>query len=478
MLNLTTPLVGNVPPTKIEVRNQAIHFHNQATHIIKQDTQTAYRLLCSAVTIDPEFADGWYQLGNANADLKLLPAAIAAFNRALSLPNGAISGDMTDDLRARCYTNLGHRLYHSGRIDEAYTATKAAIDLDEKQAFAHTNMSMIQSLRAQHDDAIASAVKGFELKPEAMTELGVAFAHLFAGNYMTGLKYFESRFPYQMPALLNMPYPRWDGGKLDGKTLVVMCDQGLGDTLCYARFLWQARHRVGHVIVMVQHELYNYLNKAFGHRDSGISFRYSHDHLPYADAWCPIVSLPLALGLTNDQFIKAPGFKHPDLPPTPSDWKHPLAKIHVGIAWSGSAANEIDKWRSIEFNHFLRLAEVAGVGLYSLQVGEQTQHLYNSGSAAVVRDLSPWIKDCLDTAAFIKQLDLVISIESFVAHLAAAVGTPCWVLASRYGGDYRIGRDRSTPIWAPDTKVMWQKSPPYWDDTLNYVSKLLADKIR
>ena len=185
----------------------------------------------------------------------------------------------------------------------------------------------------------------------------------------------------------------------------------MGDALSFLRFLPTAAARVDTVKLYLMPELVR-LARAMLQDWPNIQIQaMSIADFPEADAWCPLTSLPVALGLTDDAFEHAPGLPVPGfaLPPV---WKQKGRKLHVGIAWAGSPLNDIDRWRSIPFTQFLDLAKVEGVQLYALQLGPHQQDLWQAGCGAVVRDVGRQISDVADTVAILRDLDLVITIES------------------------------------------------------------------
>ena len=455
-------------------RNSAIAYHNQGLAGVKQDPQLAYRLLCSAVTVDPTFAQGWYSLGNACADLKLLPAACAAFRRALECPKGELPGDLTKDLQVKCHTNLGHFLYHSGEIESAYLHTQLALLEDDKAAFAWTNLSMIYSLREQHDAAINAAMKGWKLDPTPMAETALAFAYLFAGEFAAGLQRFEARIAYKLGQLDSYPYPRWDGKPHQDKTILVLGEQGLGDSLSFARFLPEMCDLFGKVILSVQAPLVPLLKVML---PASIEIIPTTTNLPLADFWTPLGSLPVGIGMTTEEFINRGNLPIRGIPKDDASWKTPDKRLHIGIAWAGNKDNEIDRWRSVDIRMFLELYRVPGVQLYSLQVGERSIDLHNAGCAGLIRDLSPYIHNALDTASIMQELDLIVTIESFMGHLAGALGSNCFLLSSYVGGDYRVGRAGNSPLWYSNTTVFRQSVEQDWKPVMDRIVKAVDRMI-
>src|SRR5262249_54386575 len=158
-----------------------------------------------------------------NADLNHLDAAIANWRRALAEePNyTGRTGDADQDLVAKILVNMGHRLFHRGRIDEAKKATLRALKLNESLAFGWSNLSMIQSVQGKLKESLFSAQRAFELSPDPVVEVGLAFAYLYVGDYAKGLAHFEARFAYKLQQFMSYPYPKWTGEDLTGKVLLV-----------------------------------------------------------------------------------------------------------------------------------------------------------------------------------------------------------------------------------------------------------------
>lgn len=461
-------------------RAYSIDLYNRALPIIQTDPPTAYRLLVAACENDPSFAEGWAFLGAALADIGNLPACVSALRQALRCPDGDGPGDMNPVLRHRCLVNLGHRLIDNRIITmetlaEANDATGRAIVMDgefpdAQRAFARTNLSLIDSLYGIREAEVSDAREGFELCPDPATELGLAFALLFQGQYRKGLEHFEARFKHspKLVSYQHMPWPRWDGSRVG--TLLVLCEMGLGDTLSFARFIWNASVKVDRLIFVAQPELVKLLSDACPTAEV-----VPQDHtLPQVDAWCPVFSLPVPLGLSDDEIRDELWMAYPN-PVEDASWKRKDARLHVAIAWAGTAANDIDRHRSIPFTEFLALREIPGIALYSVQVGERARDLHDTGSAALVRDMSPWIRDARDTAGIITEMDMVICCESFVGHLAGTISKKCLLLCSRFGRDWRSSPylgDRS--LWYPEHRVFRQGDDARWQPVFKRVVEALS----
>lgn len=473
-----------------ERRNRAIEYLNRAAMIVQADPQTAYRLLCSAVTIDPSCARGWYRLAAACADLGHVEAAIAAYQRCLSLPLEARGehGGRDTSLTAMAHMELGHRLWQVGRLDEALEIATIAVDLfsgntdmdSEGAFFAWSSRAQIHWTMGDAPAALHDAHLGFDAKNEPRSQLALGFAHLFNRHYALGLKHLEARLPYQSPQYLNYPYPRWDGERRDDGTLFVVSEQGMGDAVSFARFIGPASRRVGKLVFAVQPELLRLMREGLTCWRN-VEVMPLAENYPLADWWCPVLSLPVAMGFDDVRIKERDQGWEVVVPPMPDyAWKAPKGSngdgLHIGIAWGGSPANGIDRWRSIDMREFLTLYECPDVQLYSLQVGERAKDLHDHGCAGLVRDLSGYIRDAADTAGLVAKLDLVICIESFVAHLVAAMGRECWVLCSANGPDWRVGLSGERPLWYRRTRLFRQARGEEWRGVFRRVVEALRER--
>lgn len=455
-------------------RALAKQFHDRAHQAI-DPAEERYRLFVSAVTADPRFPMGWSAVGNAANDMGLLAASVAAYRRALEGPEGDLhAGDLNDELRSKALVNMALRLHHMGRVPEAEIAAREALAADPNLPHGWAYLSMMESIRGNHDLELAYARRAFGLDPCPMTELALAFALLFNRRWIEGLRHFEARFPYKLVRYESWPMPKWDGAPAG--SVMVVCEQGLGDSLSYARFVQRARGRVGRLIFAVQPEIVRLLAPAL----PGVEVIPYPQTYPPVDAWCAVVSLPWVLGLSDAEFEAAPGLTFGPML-EPSGWRLPFTPgrepFRIGICWGGSPANDIDKWRSIPAEQFLELYRVPGIELYSFQVGERARDMHTMGCAALIRDLQPWLRDVADSAAILPKMDLVITVESFLGHLAGALGLPCWVLYSYHGGDYRLGRDEGGSLWYPRHRVFRQGADAAWGPVWDRVVEALGLEV-
>ena len=435
--------------------------------------QHAYQLYCSAVYADPTFATGFYQAGNNGSDLNHLHAAVACWRRALECDMPIVlPSETTDASRAKVLCNLGWRLESIGQTQEALKVTQEAVALDPNLAFAWLNLSIVQVRLGQTAKGVESARLAYALSPEDATiEVGLSFALLFNRNLAEGFKHFESRYRYRLKNFIHYPYETWKGEA--DKTIFLVSDQGLGDTLSMCRFLRETCRRCRYVHATVHPELVRLLQYSLIDVPN-LNLLPQPCNFPAADAWTTFVSLPYALGLSDDEIRNTPQIEYKAERSNVKQWKVPDRKLHIGITWQGSAANEINAWRSIPVTQFLDLYKCSGVQLYSLQVDQNKQQMHDLGCAPVIKDLSGYIRDVADTVSILQDLDLVIGIESALGHICTLARKEFWCPYSWMGRDYRVGFDGSDQIWS--NYLVFRQGPDLtWQPVFNEIVEALKE---
>lgn len=449
----------------LQMYNQGVEVANNRQHA--ESLTTAYQCFISAAYADPTYGQAHYQCGNNASDLNHLHAAIASYRRALECKN-------TDEEKAKILCNLGWRLHSVGRTEEALDATQEALRLDPKEFHAWVNLSCIYQMMDSSEESAQAVRKAFELSPDDfVVEMALAFALLFNREFTEGFKHLEIRFKYKLHSFLHYPYPRWTGEP--DATVFLVADQGLGDTLSFARFVEQACKKARYVHACVQPELMRTFQEAFAHIPN-LNLMPSPSPFPAADYWTTFVSLPFVLGLSNDEIRRAPDIRMPRYS-LPASWKVADRKLHIGIAWRGSAMNDINEHRSIPVTQFLDLYEAPGIQLYSLQVDESRQQLHAAGCAGAIRDLSGYVRDVTDTVALLQNLDLVITCESALGHICAAAGKECWLPYSYLGRDYRLGLDGSDRLWTPNHRIFRQGNDQSWKPVFSGIVEALRERL-
>ena len=454
-------------------RDQSINFLKAGEESAKQRTDQklvdhGYQLMTSACYADPTYWDAFYRNGNAAVDLFRPEAAIACYRRALEC-------ETEPNQRAPILTNMAWKLHEAGRLPEAIDLLNEAMTLAPHLALPHIHMSSILTALGNTNAAVISATTAHKMFPDdPLGEFALSFALLFDRQFAKGFKAFEARFPHRLQQFTHYPYPKWKGEK--GKTVFLVADQGLGDTLSFARFVPQVAQRAGYVHACVQQELMRTFRHAFRKYDN-INWLPQPCNFPAADAWTTFVSLPYALGLNDQQIRDVPNYETLR-ENVRSDWKVPDRKLHIGIAWAGSPQNDIDRHRCVPVTQFLELYRVPGIQLYSLQMDNKKHELFSTGCAPVIRDLSGYIQDVTSTFNVLHHLDMVISIESALPHICSMIGKECWVPYSALGRDYRIGTDGNDRLWTPHHRIFCQQlGEAGWQSTFERIIEALKERV-
>jgi hypothetical protein len=449
--------------------NAAVAAHNDASN--PKHLETAYSLWLSACYADPTWFAAFYQQGNNNSNLGKLEAALACWRIALTC-------ECTKEERAKVLANVAWRLFSLGKTREAANAALDCLELDPSLVNGWVNLSLIHQHLCNHTGMLVAARKAYELAPDDLNcQIAMAFSLLFNGEYAEGFKFFEARFPWRLQYYLQWPYPKWEGEP--DKVVFLSADQGMGDTLSFARFVERAAKKAKYLHICVQPALMRLFMHSFVHLNNvnlipqapNASFSF-----PPADCWTTFVSLPYVLGLTNEEIINQPHIALPHVH-MPVSWKVPDRKLHIGISWSGSPLNDINQHRNIPVEMFYELFRVPGVALYSLQIDEKRAQLHETGGASMVKDLSPYVSDVCDTLGLLRELDMVITCESFLGHLAALADKEAWIPYSWQGRDYRLGLAGEKLLWTPKHCVFRQQEGESWQPAFAKIVEALERRV-
>ena len=380
----------------------------------------AYR---QAVQLRPELTLAHNNLGNVHF-LQGRPAeAIACYERALG----------TQPENAEALNNLGNALQAQGRTAETVDLFERAVCAKPDCAETLNNLGNVLHLQGDTERALDCYQKSLQLAPQfAETHHNLALLYLSQGRYAEAWPEFFWRLKCRNYPLRGFAEPQWQGEDLAGRTLLVHAEQGLGDTLLLLRDIPLARQRGGRVVLEVQPQLVP-LVEGSGYENvvAGGS------RLPPFDVHIPILNLPGVFGTTLETIPREVPYVAAD-PRLVDSWRDTLSGIEgfkIGIGWQGSRGYAFDRSRSIPLTHFAPLAAVPGVRLISLQKNEGTEQLAEVAGRFAVEDLAGQLDNAggafVDTAAVMKNLDLVITSDTVLAHLAGAVGVPAWIPLSK-----------------------------------------------
>jgi hypothetical protein len=293
------------------------------------------------------------------------------------------------------------------------------------------------------------------------------------GEYLQGWQEYEWRLQRKDLTVQARRFtePLWDGTPLHGATILSRAEQGFGDALQLVRYVPQLLAFGGEVIIECHPQLVSLFMEI-----PGVKAVYPFGgELPHFDCQLPMFSLPRVFQTTIATIPqKVPYLNVP--PDRRRHWSQSIPSeewFKVGLVWAGSRQHRNDACRSLSLAALQPLLQIEGISCYSLQLGPAREELSAAAYAGKVVDLTDGIKDFADTAALVEQLDLVISVDTAVAHLAGALGKPVWILLP-YASDWRWLRERDDSPWYPTARLFRQASPGGWDEPIGRVVKALA----
>jgi len=415
-----------------------------------------------ALAAAPEFAMAWANLGGAHLEQRDYEPAIAACRRALQL----------DPILPDAHNTLGLALCSLGQYPAAIASLKTALAMRPQSALAHNNLGNAYHWSGAWNQALDLYHRAIALKPDyAMPRWNVGLIHLIHADYEQGWPEYEWRSGILELQLLHPDArkPRWDGAGLHGRRILVYAEQGLGDTLQFVRYLPRIAQRGGKIVLSCQRELVELMRI----QSNDIECVESTDpNPPRADVQIALPSLP---GIFATRLETVPR----DVPYLKADaekarrWETRLdggggnsdGRRKIGLAWAGSRRHPHDPQRSMRLEQFAPLARI-GARLISLQIGDAGAQL--DSSAMEIENWTEELDDFSDTAALIQNLDLIITVDTAVAHLAGAMGKPVWVLIN-FVPDWRWLLDRTDSPWYPTMHLFRQEKAGDWTTPINRI---------
>ena len=450
------------PDQRMAVRErEAVRMFGDAlAHHRNDELEEAARLYGRALILNPNIPDIYNNLGVALRALGKLEASAACYHRALALSpdNGG------------AYTNLGNVLRGLGQYKAAAASHRRAVELTPDNADALYNLGLALRETGQTDEALDCFAKTLELNPDHPgCHWDRSLTLLQKGDLKEGFEEYEWRWKLDGNPPRDYSQPEWDGADLGSKTILLHQEQGFGDMIQFVRYIPLVKKRGGTIIVEAQPQL----SRLFSTIEGVGQVVNTGAATPRFDVYAPMMSLARIFATTQETvpatvpYLSAPDAFAGQLPATLSP------QLTVGIAWAGSATHQNNARRSCPFNFFTELMGLADVALYSLQTGRAAADIAGHGCGAFVTDLGSKMNDFADTAAVIGHLDLVISVDTSIAHLAGALGKPVWV-ALPHPGDWRWMQDGDTSPWYPTMQLFRQPDPGNWAPVFEALKKALA----
>jgi Flp pilus assembly protein TadD len=416
----------------------------------------AERLYRLALSCDPNNADCHNLLGLLFLDTGRLDPAIDRLRQAVA-HNGAVGS---------YHSNLGNALKARGQLPEAVASYCDALQREPNDALALSNLGAALWQQRRLDVAAACLENAIALRPDLPeAHANLALVLLAQGHLPRGWAEHEWRWktPQMIGHVRHFPQPRWGGEAGGGQTLLIHAEQGLGDTLQFCRYAPLAAATGWRVVMAVQAPLVRLLRGLPGVERVVAS----GEALPHFDCHCPMLTLPLAMGTTLSNIPGTVPYLHADAAQVAA-WRTRLPEQRrIGLAWAGNASLGSDRRRSLPPERLAPLVETPGARFFSLQKGGPP-----APASFGLSDFMPEIHDLADTAALIASLDLVISVDTAVAHLAAALGKPVWLL-DRFDSDWRWLTGRRDSPWYPTLRIFRQPEAGAWDPVLAEVAAAL-----
>lgn len=415
-----------------------------------------------AIRLRPVLPEAEVNLGNVLTRLGRHDEAVARFTSAIRH-----RPDMPE-----AYLNLGNTLYESGQMAGAREAFEKALALQPNYRDALNNLANWHLVHDDIETARQYCRTMLEIYPDHVTGHGTAAAvFLLNGEFEEGWQHYEWRWlkPSLPVPLRDFGRPVWRGEDISAKTILLHHEQGLGDSIQFVRYVAAVVARAGAVILEVPGNL-----RALYRCIPNVTLASYGDPLPAFDVQLPLMSLALALGTDIDTVPTPVPYLFAD-PQRVEDWRArlPQAQFRIGIVWQGKAGTAVDKGRSYALEHLAPLSRINGAKLISLQKGYGLEQLANLPDGMVVETLGPNFDEgegaFLDTAAVMMHMDLIVTSDTSIAHLAGALGRPVWV-PLKLSPDWRWLSRREDSPWYPTMRLFRQRKAGQWTDVFDRVA--------
>ena len=418
-----------------------------------------------AIELNPNSAPAYSNLSISLIAIGRVKEAVAAAKKAIELSPGY----------AEAHNNLGNALAESGQAAEAIAAYRRAIELRPGYVTAWSNLGISLNEVGSFADALAASEKAVELGPDdASARFNLGINCLLSGDFERGWPLYESRL--RCTGLLKnagrdlLP---WDGSALIGRSLLIYAEQGLGDTVQFVRYAPMIAAQGGRVIVECDPSLHRIVGKIQGVAQ-GVA---PGDPVERCDVQCSILSLPALFQTTLATIPAAIPYITPDAASI-SEWRERLEAasgivLKIGLAWAGRAGHRNDRNRSMTLEQLAPLAS-SRIDYFSLQKGPAAEQAANPPAKMRLVDPTDVLYDFHDTAAMIANLDLVLTVDTVIAHLAGAMGKPVWLMLP-FNPDWRWMLTRGDSPWYPTMRLFRQKTPGDWNTVILDIRTALRD---
>ena len=486
----------------IEINPQAYDSYNNLGMLYKEEDNLEKAMECyeKAIEIKPDVAEIYNNLGNVYQDKEEWDKALFYYEKAITINpcypeahnnTGVVYQEKEEWDKAipfykkamefrpsygEAYNNIAVAYNKKKDYENAIAYCKKSLELNPNSHEAYNNMAISYQDQGLWEKAIALYQKVLTIKPdyiEARNNLGLLL--LLLGKLQEGWKESEGRFDGKTYKKAKPKTPMWDGSDLNGKSLIIWNEQGLGDAIQFVRYGKMAKEKGGKITIKVHPFLVSLFQECL--EDKFTIIAQNEGDIYSYDEQISIMSLPYVLGTTLETI---PG-NTPYIFPPQNLRKHciltPSNNLKVGIVWASHIKNKgMYAKKTCSAQLFMELLSIPNVHFYSLQVGVDAQQINPYLTNERVDDFSDKLKDFVDTATVVSQLDLVISIDTAVAHLAGAMNKPTWLLLP-YVADWRWLLDRDDSPWYPSMKIFRQPSLKDWESVFADIKLQLQEVV-
>ena len=467
----------------IEIAPQVPEIYNNLGTVYFNSKRIEEAIKChhKAIEIKPDYAEAYFNLGNdfkpdqnnlqSTKNIENIDKAIFCYQKVLELsPNFADA-----------YVNLGLMYYLKGQTQQELQCYELALKLMPNSAEILNSIGVIYKDSNNIEKAIEYLQNAISVSPNyADAHINLAICYFIKKDYEKAFKHYSRRldnFDSQKKRIEKYSQPLWDGGEIEGKTIYVHHEQGFGDTINFCRFLPVLAEKCAKVLLRPQKEL----ESLFQHNIKGFELvsNSTPDEALTFDTHTLLMYLMEHLNVTPENIPSSEGYL------TVDDAKVQYFKekyfdnndFKLGINWNCGNAKFTDQFRSIsDINAFFPFAKIDGVKVYSFQKGVGEEQLENLPGDIEIINLGKDFNDFTDTAAALKNLDLLISVDTSVPHLAGAMGVPTWVML-QYVPDWRWTTEGETSFWYDSVKLFRQDSEKQWQLVVDRVFEEFVDKI-
>jgi len=416
-----------------------------------------------ALAVRQEYPEALYNRGIVLHELKRFEEAVESYNRALALRSDY----------AEALSNRGLALHEVGHLDEALASFDCALALRPDYAETHSHRGTTLHDMQRFDEALASYNRAINFRADcAEAHYNLALCQLLTGEFERGWNECEWRWRTEQSGRWKFEQPVWRGSNnIAGKTILLHAEQGFGDMIQFCRYVPLVAERAARVILEVPEPLHDLMGTLQG----GARIVSRGEPLPHFDMHCPLLSLPLAFNTRLETIPSATPYL--GAPSQASfDWNMRLGsknRPRIGLCWSGRSAHKNDRNRSMSLDSLLPILDFDAT-FVSLQQQVRSGDVAASQSRRNLLHFGADLNNFSDTAALIANLDLVVSVDTSVAHLAGALAKPVWVMLPLIP-DWRWLLDREDSPWYPTARLFRQDNTRAWDNVVARVRAALCD---